>query len=103
MSKVNPNTLNIRIGMLRQWLNEERIKDAKYFVTNEDIHDWLDVGVKDYITSHLRSIELPAERKPDNVSGKDYHNGFNAAIREIHSIINAKIKEIENNEPIKTN
>lgn len=27
--------------MLRQWLNEERIKDGKYFVTNEDIEHWL--------------------------------------------------------------
>lgn len=33
--------LNVRIGMLRQWLNEDRIKDAKRFVTNEDIELWL--------------------------------------------------------------
>ena len=30
-----------RIGMLRQWLNEDRIKDGKYFVTNEQIERWL--------------------------------------------------------------
>ena len=30
-----------KIGMLRQWLNEDRIKDAKRFVTNKDIKDWL--------------------------------------------------------------
>ena len=30
-----------KIGMLRQWLNEDRIKDAKRFVTNEDIETWL--------------------------------------------------------------
>ena len=29
------------VGMLRQWLNEDRIKDAKRFVTNEQIEDWL--------------------------------------------------------------
>lgn len=33
--------IETRIGMLRQWLNEERIKDGKYFVTNEDIEHWL--------------------------------------------------------------
>lgn len=30
-----------RVGMLRQWLNEDRIKDADRFVTNEDILEWL--------------------------------------------------------------
>lgn len=29
------------IGMLRQWLNEDKIKDAKSFVTNQDISDWI--------------------------------------------------------------
>lgn len=29
------------IGMLRQWLNEDRIKDADRFVTNDDIKLWL--------------------------------------------------------------
>ena len=32
--------LTPRIGMLRQWLNEERITDKK-MVTSEDIKDWL--------------------------------------------------------------
>lgn len=30
-----------RIGMLRQWLNEDRIKDVDKFVTNEQIEFWL--------------------------------------------------------------
>ena len=29
------------IGMLRQWLNEDRIDDSKKMVTNEQIEDWL--------------------------------------------------------------
>lgn len=33
--------LRRNIGMLRQWLNEDRIKEAKYFVTNEDLEHWL--------------------------------------------------------------
>jgi hypothetical protein len=41
MSTVDIDSKNIRIGMLRQWLNEERIKDAKYFVTNEELEVWL--------------------------------------------------------------
>ncbi|HEY5267557.1 MAG TPA: hypothetical protein VII94_00270 [Candidatus Saccharimonadales bacterium] len=31
----------IKIGMLRQWLNEERIDKAERFVTNEDLEFWL--------------------------------------------------------------
>ena len=30
-----------RIGMLRQWLNEDRITEPKKMITNEDIIDWL--------------------------------------------------------------
>ena len=37
----------MRIGMLRQWLNEERIKDGERFVTNEDIMYWLDLITKE--------------------------------------------------------
>jgi hypothetical protein len=33
--------LRKRIGMLRQWLNEDRIKDVDRFVTNEEIEHWL--------------------------------------------------------------
>lgn len=36
----------IQIGMLRQWLNEDRIKDADRFVTNEQIKYWLDLAKK---------------------------------------------------------
>ena len=33
--------LRKNIGMMRQWLNEDRITDPKKLVTNEDIADWL--------------------------------------------------------------
>jgi hypothetical protein len=31
------------IGMLRQWLNEEKIDDFKKMITNDDIKFWLDI------------------------------------------------------------
>ena len=31
----------INVGMLRQWLNEDRIDDLNKMVTNEDLLDWL--------------------------------------------------------------
>jgi hypothetical protein len=33
--------LRKNIGMLRQWLNEDRITDSNKLVTNEDIASWL--------------------------------------------------------------
>ncbi len=33
--------LEQRIGMLRQWLNEDRIKEPDKMITNEDIKHWL--------------------------------------------------------------
>ena len=35
------NKLKSQIGLLRQWLNEERITDPKKMVTNEDIASFL--------------------------------------------------------------
>lgn len=35
--------MRVRIGMLRQWLNEDRIDDPKKMVNNEDIEHWLDL------------------------------------------------------------
>ena len=36
-----PLPLHTKIGMLRQWLNENRIDDPKKFVTNKDLETWL--------------------------------------------------------------
>lgn len=33
----------MRIGMLRQWLNEDRITDVDKLVTNDDIKHWLNL------------------------------------------------------------
>jgi hypothetical protein len=33
--------MNKEIGMLRQWLNEDRITDPKKMVTNEELLIWL--------------------------------------------------------------
>jgi len=43
----------IGIGMLRQWLNEDRIDDPKKMVTNEDIAFWLNHGKKDIPTAQF--------------------------------------------------
>ena len=40
--------MNMNVGMLRQWLNEDRIKDADKFVTNEELEHWL--GLKGKLT-----------------------------------------------------
>lgn len=37
----NPD-IDLAIGLMRQWLNEDRITDPKKLVTNEDLHVWLD-------------------------------------------------------------
>lgn len=33
----------VRVGILRQWLNEDRITDTSKMVTNEDIEYWLSI------------------------------------------------------------
>lgn len=33
--------LSVNIGMLRQWLNEDRIDDPNKMVTNEQVQKWL--------------------------------------------------------------
>lgn len=44
----------IRIGMLRQWLNEDRITDPKRMVTNEDIIHWLTLDVENIIKNRKK-------------------------------------------------
>jgi len=36
--------LEQNIGMLRQWLNEERIDDVEKFVTNKELKHWLSLS-----------------------------------------------------------
>lgn len=56
----NSFPLETRIGMLRQWLNEDRIKDAERFVTNEQIRHWLDLKPTPTAQAAVRSDEFPA-------------------------------------------
>lgn len=58
-------------------------------------NDWeLSRRVAKYLTTQkaelLNQVEekLPKERKLDNVSGKDYHNGFNACLRDTRQALN---------------
>lgn len=39
----NINLLKQNIGLLRQWLNEDRITDPNKFVTNEELLHWLNL------------------------------------------------------------
>lgn len=39
--KADMEQLKFRIGLLRQWLNEDRITDTDKLVTNEMIEHWL--------------------------------------------------------------
>ena len=48
---------NIKIGMLRQWLNEDRITDPKKMVTNEDIKHWIGDSFSDYKRGLVIRIE----------------------------------------------
>ena len=41
--KLIMKTTELAIGMLRQWLNEERITDSKKMVTSEEIKHWLEI------------------------------------------------------------
>jgi len=51
--KISP----IKISMLRQWLNEDRIDDPKKMITNSDIEYWL--GIIDRETlSTTKSLKL---------------------------------------------
>lgn len=44
---------DVRIGMLRQWLNEDRITDTSKMVTNDDIKYWLGM-ISDAENPHAR-------------------------------------------------
>lgn len=44
--KERDEKLKQNIGMLRQWLNEDRITDISRMVTNEDILMWLNDNLK---------------------------------------------------------
>ena len=48
--------LELRIGFLRQWLNEDRITDGK-LVTNEEIKHWLGYD-KQAIKAHIKQEML---------------------------------------------
>jgi len=45
--------LKIRIGMLRQWLNEDRITDSKKLVTNDDLIYWLRPAIEVYEAKNM--------------------------------------------------
>lgn len=53
--------LSLKIGFLRQWLNEDRISDPKKLVTNEDILHWIGEAIeesgKDSYAAGAKSIK----------------------------------------------
>lgn len=50
--------LELSIGMLRQWLNEDRIKDGSKMVSNEDIHDWIDKGLQAFVEQRCNEARI---------------------------------------------
>ena len=55
-------TTELAIGMLRQWLNEERITDPKKMVTNEEIKHWLDTKDKEYSLTATAVKDKPSNK-----------------------------------------
>lgn len=52
----------IRISMLRQWLNEDRISDPKKMITNADIKYWLGlIGSEEYREELKKENSLTAK------------------------------------------
>ena len=47
-------TTEQNIGMLRQWLNEDRITDPNKMVTNEQIKTWLNIKEDENNKQHTR-------------------------------------------------
>lgn len=78
MKNNQPTTIDLEtaIGMLRQWLNEERIRDAKRFVTNDDLHHWLDKAIDAYCTEREREARIDELLRLRNaMTGDGIHNG----------------------------
>jgi len=61
---MNTEEIKKNIGMLRQWLNEDRIDDPKKFVTNEHLEEWLELDK--FINSTREEVEC--HRYPDECS-----------------------------------
>jgi hypothetical protein len=55
--------INLRIGLLRQWLNEDRITDPKKMVTNEDLHHWLDEAIESALEAERKRIKVALEEE----------------------------------------
>ena len=63
------NDIDTRIGMLRQWLNEDRIIDHTKMVTNEELHIWLDEGIakmRQYKTEGKAELEAQLKAIKEN-------------------------------------
>lgn len=49
----NFETNSVRMGMLRQWLNEDRIDSPKKMVTNEQLEYWLQAPIKEHLSEDM--------------------------------------------------
>lgn len=93
--------LELRIGFLRQWLNEDRITDYSNLVTNEQIEHWLDIKSlrKHILQEALKMIGDMEERETDDMSlqswGKEAYEAFgrNMLRQELRNKFNDKYKE----------
>lgn len=64
----NFETNSVRIGMLRQWLNEDRIDSPKKMVTNEQLEYWLQAPIKEHVDPRL--YEEPQQESNKEEVGK---------------------------------
>ena len=55
-------TTELDIGMLCQWLNEERITDSKKMVTDWEIKHWLDTKDKEYSLTATAVKDKPTNK-----------------------------------------
>lgn len=90
MSNTHKENWKVKIGMLRQWLNEDRIKDAERFVTNKDLEDWLDIA-----TTVAEAIKTAPHRYCESETMRDNYGNPYPCNCGVSEWIDSKLKSLE--------
>lgn len=83
--------LLLRIGMLRQWLNEDRIMEGKRFVTNEDLLHWLRPAIRQHTDKVVEAVIGENEKMTHAYEVTAYRNKLRREQRNRYK----KLKETE--------
>ena len=76
-----------RIGLLRQWLNEDRITDPEKMVTNDQIKHWLDLdSTIKQAAEEIRGMEK-GRRGYWTAEEACFNQGLKAAAKHLESLI----------------